>query len=530
MIGLDDDDLMSFAPARKGALWSALIEAARSNPPLQPAAETLRRWRSGADQLPPFEFYAELLDRDGGRGRLIARLGAEAADAITEFLDLALAFDEVEPPSLTGFLQWLRNGTRQIKRDMEHGRDEVRVLTVHGAKGLEAPIVFMADTCSISSGRRPGELIELNGTGSAPGAPSALAWPVKGSSRLLGISAGRRALQAADAEERDRLLYVAMTRARDHLVVAGFEGRRGRDAGCWYELISQALTDRLETAHDRAGRSIRRLVCAQTAEPETARHAGHLAPGPLPPPDWANQPAPREPHLVIPVAPSRLAPYDIDETGEPTPTRSDAAARDREPDFPSPLRLAGDHRFLRGTLTHALLEHLPSLDPKGWEAAARGFVEARGQALPPGARTSIVAETLAVLRTPRFATVFGPEAQSEVPVVAVIEPPSGKGPELRLNGQIDRLVVGSREILIVDYKTNRPPPSTAEGVAVAYLTQLAAYRLALARIYPAHGIRAAILWTDGARLMEIPSELLDRHASMLWQLADRSLDAGVRGS
>ena len=156
LFDLDDDDLMRIAPGRPRALWSALIRAANEQPKFAEAVALLKRWRARADLLPPFEFFAEILDRDGMRGRLLARLGPEAGDPIDEFLRLAISYDEGEPPSLQGFIAAIRASDREIKRDMEHGRDEVRVMTVHGAKGLEAPIVFLPDTCSNSSGGRPG--------------------------------------------------------------------------------------------------------------------------------------------------------------------------------------------------------------------------------------------------------------------------------------------------------------------------------------------------------------------------------------
>jgi len=147
LFDLDDDDLMRIAPGRPRALWSALIRAANEQPKFAEAVALLKRWRARADLLPPFEFLAEILDRDGMRGRLLARLGPEAGDPIYEFLRLAISYDEGEPPSLQGFIAAIRASDREIKRDMEHGRDEVRVMTVHGAKGLEAPIVFLPDTC-----------------------------------------------------------------------------------------------------------------------------------------------------------------------------------------------------------------------------------------------------------------------------------------------------------------------------------------------------------------------------------------------
>ena len=165
LIGFDDDDLLALAAGRKGTLWKSLIDHAGDNPRFQGATETLKRWRSRADFVPPFEFFASILDREGGRAKLLARLGPEAADPIDEFLNLALSYDDNAPPSLTGFLTYLREADREVKRDMEHGRNEVRVMTVHGAKGLEAPIVFLPDTCSTATGGPVATLFDLEDMG-----------------------------------------------------------------------------------------------------------------------------------------------------------------------------------------------------------------------------------------------------------------------------------------------------------------------------------------------------------------------------
>ncbi len=244
-------------------------------------------------------------------------------------------------------------------------------------------------------------------------------------------------------------------------------------------------------------------------------------------PAWAADPAPREPALSIPLAPSRLEAYAPDETGEPLLTQPPRyrPAND-EPPAPPPAAQSSDHRFLRGTLTHALLQHLPTLPQAGWDLAAAGFLDQRGSALSPGARRGIAAETLAILRAAEFAPLFGPQSRAEVPIVALIPNPKRKGPPLKLIGQLDRLVDLGNEILIVDYKTNRPPPTKVEQVAAAYLFQLAAYRLALREIYAGRRVKTALLWTDGPRIMAIPDALLDQYTARLWELDVSHLDAG----
>ena len=520
----DDDDLLALAANRRGSLWSSLIAHADAKPHLRSAADTLKRWRSRADYAPPFEFFASILDREGARGKFLARLGPEAADPLDEFLNLALAYDDGAPPSLTGFLAYLRETDREVKRDMEHGRDEVRVMTVHGAKGLEAPVVFLPDTCTTAAGGSTA-LLDLPGI-ELPRhiEETPFVWSVKGTASHATISAARARRSELEAEERHRLLYVAMTRARDRLYIAGFEGKRGRADGCWYDLVSETLHGTLQAATAPDGGTVYRRAEAQSARPQPGKQSLTEESAPAPLPAWAKSPAPREPTLAIPLAPSRLEAYVPDGSGEPVP----APRRRREGDEPavlSPTALAGESRFLRGTLTHALLQHLPSLPQQRWKQAASGFVDKRGGALSASARRGIVEETLAILAAPAFAPLFGPSSRAEVPIVALLPNPKPKGAPLKLVGQIDRLADLGKEVLIVDYKTNRPPPATIEAVARAYLFQLAAYRLALSKIYPGRTLRAALLWTDGPRIMQVPAELLDQYSLQLWDLNLSHLDA-----
>ncbi len=520
---LDDDDLISFAPGRKKTLWSALIEAATTSPRLAPAVSRLKRWRELADFTPPYEFFASILDKDGMRARLLSRLGPDAADPLDEFLSLAMAYDRA-PPSLQGFLISLKHSSREIKRDLEHGRDEVRVMTVHGAKGLEAPIVFLPDTCAAPSARRRGSLVRIAAASLGESFPEPNVWAVKGTSQHLAVRDARRAEDAADARERNRLLYVALTRARDRLYVAGYEGKKGRGADCWYDLIADSLKPLCQVATADDGGKVLRFVSPQTAPPENPQAGTTRSAAPRPLPAWALAPAPRERTVTIPLAPSRVSPLESDDTGELV-ERRDGDAASRQSEAPSPLAMSEGYRFLRGMLTHALLEHLPSIEPAARRRTAEQFVAIRGQGLPSRVRSGVVQESLAIVADARFAELFGPKSRAEVPVVAEIPDPSGRRPHLRITGQIDRLVVLDHEVLILDYKTNRPPPREPANVARAYIEQLAAYRLVLRSIFNHLPVLAAILWTDGPRLMPIPPALLDEHQGQLWERGAGRLDA-----
>ena len=520
LFGLSDDDLLRLAHGRAGSLWQALLDGGRRDAAWQAVAERLLSWQAEARQAAPFEFYSAALDRDGGRARMLARLGSEAADPLDEFLNQALSYDTAAPASLQGFLCAIRRSRPEIKRDMEQGRDEVRVMTVHGAKGLEAPIVFLPDTCSTRSGRWPGSLLGLSEPG-APGPLPPFLWPVRGTGGVAAVEAARRAERQADKNELNRLLYVALTRARDRLYIAGFEGLRDAPADCWYNLIKQGLQERLEEKRGLDGGPVWRLESTQTASPETPRGAFGAKTGSVALPAWSQRPAAAPERLVLPLRPSQLAPLTGRQAAAPAET---AEPIRREPAVLPPTALLAGHRFLRGNLTHALLEHLPEIGAQHRRAAAAAFLASRAPTLEAKIRAEIVAETLAVLEHPQLAPLFGPNSRAEVPIVAVLAR-EGSGPPLQLTGKIDRLVQTGDSVLILDYKSNRPPPRDVAAVAESYLLQLAAYASAVSAIFPGTQVRAALLWTDGARIMEIPKALLDAHAQRLWTLDPASLDA-----
>jgi ATP-dependent helicase/nuclease subunit A len=493
LFGFSDGDLFSLAHDREGALWTALKAKTSDDPRFAAAAEKLSQWLGRADLLPPYEFFSELLGAEDQRLRkaMLTRLGPEAAEAIDEFLDLALNYDREAAPSLQGFVNQLRAGDVEIKRDMEQQRDEVRIMTVHGAKGLQAPIVILPDTCMRP--RLQGvRLYPVPRAGRPPDEVEHLVWPPAGHSNLAGIEDGKILVEQAERQEYHRLLYVAMTRAEDRLYVCGWEGLQQRETGkVWYDLVRDGL-DGLLTSHAGAdGKAVRRMESAQ-AEPAKDSSIAMEQAMAAPLPSWAAAIAPRE-RSRPKLAPSRLA-FGLAGGAEGLP-----------PEQPplGPLALSKDGRYARGRLVHALLQHLPEVEPEDQEGAARAFVAARGAELAQQLKDDIVAESLAIVRSPAFAPLFQPGSLAEVPVVARIG-------AYDLEGQIDRLAVVGDGLIILDYKTNRPPPQTIDEVAAAYIAQLAGYRMALAGMFPGRPLRAALLWTDGPRLMEIPPPLLDR--------------------
>lgn len=479
LIGLDEDQLFRLARPRSGSLWQALKESDE----FANAHAALSELFGLADRMPPHELYAHVLGTCGGRLKLVRRLGWEAEDAIDEFMGLTLAFERAHPPSLQGFLHWLESGAVEIKRDLEQGgHDAVRIMTVHGSKGLQAPIVFLPDTL-----QAPSQVPRLLWLGDRD--EETLAWLPRSDLADPECAAAVDSAKHARDQEYRRLLYVAMTRAEDRLYVCGWRTRRAEPQDCWYNLIRAAVADygveatddflagHRETANNR----VLRLTCAQRRPPQPDGHAPAGSTD-QPWPTWVHHTAPDEPDPPRPLTPSRP-------DGEEPPVRS-------------PLGLDAGARFRRGVLIHRLLQTLPDLPADRRAQAAARYLARPAWDLPAAAQAELAMEVARVLQHPEFAAIFGPGSQAEVPIVGVIG-------ERVVSGQVDRLLVTATEVLVIDYKTNRPPPSLVAEVAPVYLRQMAAYRAALACIFPNRAVRCALLWTDTPRLMPLDGRLLD---------------------
>ena len=445
------------------------------------------------DFRPPYELFASVLTREAcppgasGWQCMIERLGPEAEDPIDEFLAQALVFERSHTPSLQGFLRWLEAGAVEIKRDLEQGdRDEVRVMTVHGAKGLQAPIVILPDATTKPRGGQGPELLWLDGAHPV--------WPPK---RDMEESQCRQARSEANRrrdEEYRRLLYVAMTRAEDRLYVCGAAGGQKIAEDSWYGLVAAGLADVAEPAEfdfcdagasGWAGSGLR-LVNAQDAEPQKddpTRLERMVLPSRE---DWMDRPAPPEPLPPRPLAPSRPS--------------------GAEPPVLSPVIPSEAAGMRRGSIIHRLLQALPDLPAEARRRACADYLALPAQGLDAAAQTEIVDEVMAILESPDFDTFFGPNSRAEVPVIGSVEGPDG--PTL-VSGQVDRLVVDPDRILVLDYKSARPAPRTAAETPPAYLWQMAAYRAVLQQIWQDRPVECGLLWTAAPRLVMVTEWLLD---------------------
>jgi len=480
LIGWTQDELYARTRARgRAAIWEHLRATEDALPPATMA--TLRQLLAMADFTTPFRFLETILSGPiDGRRKLYARLGREARDPIDELLNQALAFEARETVSLLGFLTAVSGSAADIKRQTESRSSVVRVMTVHGSKGLQAPIVILADaTDDAGIGHRPFS-VDVAGWEKLP------VFALAADERHGRLAEAYQKAADAAAEEHWRLFYVAMTRAEEILVVAGVTKKADRTVpeASWHAAAEAVLTG-LKCDWEEAGphwgrRRVHRVNPGKWAKPDKAAKA---APPPLVPPAWARAPAPEEARPPRPLAPSALGEDDV-----AVPPQGSARA----------------DAVRRGLLLHGLFERLPPVAADKRRAAALRWLAAQAPALDEAACGAMADEVLGVLGDPAHAALFGPGSLAEVPLSAVVD-------GAVVAGIVDRLLVTEDEVTVIDYKTGRQVPATAAEVAPAYLRQMAAYSGALGVIFPGRRIAAALLYTAAPKLVPLDEAILAAH-------------------
>jgi ATP-dependent helicase/nuclease subunit A len=470
LIGWDQDQLRGLAYDRKGSLWRELRERAAQ---FEAAHEALSELLRMADFTPPSRFLETILTGPmQGRCKLYSRLGMAARDPIDELMNSALEFERSETASLDRFLSWFSRGTVDVQRDPGAAANEVRVMTVHGAKGLEAPVVILADATADPArlGRTPLSVdIEVENSGVAP-----LLRPKK-DERRPPFEEIILAQEKRDQEEHLRLLYVALTRAADRLIVSGVrpkerkDGADPRSANCWHRIVEAAMGSIAEAGDGHlALRYGSEWSVAKRAKDKIELPAGTV-------PDWAMRPAPVEARPPRPLAPSAIA--SDDETAPPPSEAMRAAA-------------------LRGTWIHQLLERLPAVEASARPAAANRWLERSAGIADEPLREEIVSQVCGILSDPRFTALFGPGSLGEAPLAATL--PDGRV----IVGTVDRLRVEEARVSVIDFKTGEVPATDAD-IPNAHRLQMQAYMEALQVIFPGRQVSASLFYTAGPKLIEL---------------------------
>ena len=460
LCGWSESQLFTLAHTRNGKLWPALHG--------QGAPKMLADLLSKADFQRPYELIELILQKHNGRSNLLARLGSECEDALDELLVQALAYEAADIPTLGGFLEWFESGDTEIKRQVDKASDQLRVMSVHGAKGLESPIVILPDTAKLDLANSP-NIITLG--------DQAVAWGKSADVNPPVVQVAVAASREAEMHERQRLLYVAMTRAESWLIVYGAGARGTAEKPCWYDQIATAARAMPGAEIDGEAITLRHNWAAAGATSD-APTAPDAAPEP---PAWFTTAAATPPRPASRLSPSQLGGAHA---------------------LPGADGLMADEALAYGTALHALLEQIIALDP-----AARAEAIA---ALRP--EIGMEAEAAQLLTSPDMRKLLEAAPLAEVAFACHIKDLGD------ISGRIDLLEISESTVTAYDFKTNRNLPARPEDTPEALLRQMASYRAALAQIYPTRKIETAIIWTKTAQIMPLGHAITD--AALMRAVAD----------
>ena len=440
LFSMSENDL--FVACQRGkniSLWENVKKA------FPKIAEKLKLWLNLADQKPPFEFLESILGEFHGRQGFEARLGAEVNEALDAFLDLSLQYEGENTPSLQGFLAWLTHQEIIIKRDMDQSNlNAVRIMTVHGSKGLQGNIVFLPDTRSYSVNNKSKNLIWIDGlpfwVANKKEAPDSFKDYFEREAELA-------------LEERHRLLYVALTRACDRLYICGYNGKRSAPEDNWYDLIKESIGEE---------EILKPITFTSLQTKEVQKKSNKNLPNDFDEiPDWTMKTPLKAKEKPLPLSPSKMGEEEVEEKGN---------------------HLDRALALKRGSFIHEMLQYLPSISK-----------EKRQEVLDKSKPADIeIPENLLEIFE-KYTELFSDNSLAEVPVIGTVD-------EQPISGQIDRLIIKENEVMIVDFKTNRfVPIKTPEN----YQKQLKAYRDLIKNIFPDKIVKSYLLWTENMTLVEV---------------------------
>ncbi|WP_026619454.1 ATP-dependent helicase/nuclease subunit A [Ensifer sp. WSM1721] len=507
LFDLGEDDIFELAARRAEdeSLWERLQHlGTEETSRFHRMVQILASYRVLARDLLPHDFYARILGAHGGRRAFLARLGSEVSDILDEFLTFALDHERSGLPGLQAFISTLEIEAPTVKREQDKERNEVRVMTVHAAKGLEAPVVFLVDGGGEAFVRQQvPDLRFLEKPQPDRSVLSVPVWRAPGSTSNSLIAADNERLKQLAEEEYRRLLYVGMTRAADRLIVCGYRGQR-QNVDTWHAMVQGTLARDLKgraapTVFSAGGEEWSGLIWRETHVPRDlpAKEAGvepQQAPSGLPGALFTPLPPPRR--LPRPLAPSGTT-IAIDDPGNESIVGSAIFAE----------KAAPKSSMLRGAILHRMLQVLPSIEGAERHAAAERYLSRSVPRWPEADRRALADAVADVLEHPELQGLFGEQSRAEVSVMGTLRL---GGREFAVSGRIDRLAVSDDTVTIADYKTNRQVPSTLDGIAPVYRTQLAIYRELLKPLYPGKRFHCVLIFTEGPAIRALPESMLDR--------------------
>ena len=456
---LNDDDLLELCYNRGAqTLWQQL----GANLKFENIYSELKTLLNMADFVRPFEFYSYILNKMHGRKKIISRIGFDAEDGLDEFINLCISFEKEHIPSLQGFVDWIGKDEVEIKRELEQSEiDAVRIMTVHGSKGLQAPIVILPDTVRVKSIKNEAGLL----------LDEVLYYPLCSSDYEKNCKNIKLKEKESTLEEYHRLLYVALTRAEERLCICGYKKSTAVSDDSWYEICRRNLAKIAQEKGD--GELCYEVAQELKVEEKTFSESKSFD---MPNFAWLEEDAISEGLLARPLTPSRL-----DEEELP---------------LISPIGESSKNTYKRGRIIHKLLEFLPDVEDDLRANVIEEFLAKNATDINSAETNRIKAEVLKLFENEKFALLFSKNSKAEVPIMGMVD-------DKIISGQIDRLVVLNDKVMIVDFKTNRPAAISKENVHKSYTKQLDAYVSLVEKIYPNKNVEAYILWTDTTNLMRL---------------------------
>lgn len=519
--GLTEDDLMELAGRRQEdqPLWSALRSRYYENERWDRAWKMLYTLFNRIDYVSPYELLSEILGEHGGRAKIMARLGGESLEAIDELLSAAQQYETNHTASVQGFLHWLRSSERIIKHEAESTFDMVRIMTVHGAKGLQGRLVILPDTVNPAGDRRKGNKNDRLFWTKDPSSDLEIPLyvPRKELQTPLTIDLQKRLYQA-EIEERNRLLYVALTRASEWLVICGWYKPKSNSKeketdeavnfpeDVWYQYCRNAIQamsalPKYKFEHHPFKWEGELLVVEKQSsfKPEKVASKGSITlktPDEIILPSWMG----KEPDWIgVP------PPEEAENLTSLIPSRPDGVYLGKVPSVHSPLQATGKKvPFFRGRLVHELLQYLPDCPKEEREAIALQWIERTNMHMKSQDAKVLIKQVLSVMEHSDLHFLFDSESLVEQPLIGVVD-------GIVITGKIDRMRILPEQVIICDFKSGRRAPKIAENIPEIYLKQMAAYRSLIREIYPNRLVNALLVWTDDAKITKIPEILLEKY-------------------
>ncbi|EJF91113.1 double-strand break repair helicase AddA [Bartonella tamiae] len=489
LFGLNENDLYLLSQGREASLWQSLKKHASDHMHFNDVYQSFMTYRQLADKMPVFEFFSYVLNKDEGRKKILARLGSEASEILDAFMDYALEIQKKGLPGLQAFLEILEAMEPEIKRELDQNREEVRIMTVHAAKGLEAAVVFLVDSnARIWNTQHEPKLLKMIDKN----CPMFL-WQPNEKYKTLKGKAFIEGLNEKAQEEYRRLLYVGMTRAEDRLIVCGYHSKQ-KNINTWHELVAKALVPHsTKIAHPLEGVEAWRF-CVEgkpIIQKKLISDKGDDRQFPVLPDYFKTRLAPQI-ILPKPLTPSKAL-LEID----------DAAAGDETIMMMSPILDVKHNRtsfaIERGNIMHSLLQYLPQCDENMRKTIAQNYVNKVADTWSEQQKQNMINDVFAVIRDPNLQGLFSSFSRAEVSLMGVVKI---KGKEYSVSGKIDRLIDEGERITIADFKTGHVPEND-EAIAPAYIRQMALYQKLLNAIDPHKTVQSLLIYTNGPKIFKL---------------------------